>query len=44
MLPEQLGSVKKLMGESLSEMYSNFNYFYKVTGSMHNHKNFNEQT
>lgn len=32
------------MDDTLNEMYSNINYFYKITSSMHSHKNYNEQT
>ena len=34
---------KKSMSESLKQMYNNLNYYYTITGSLHNHKTYDEQ-
>jgi hypothetical protein len=40
MLPSQLGMTKQLMGDALTEMYTNLNYYYKITAPLHNHKTY----
>lgn len=43
MIPTQLTYTKEAMSNSLKEMYSNLNYFYKLTGPLHNHKTYDKQ-
>ena len=31
------------MSKTLKEMYSNLNYYYKLTGPLHNHKTYDKQ-
>ena len=40
MLPHQLTNTRKEMSRVLKEMYNNFNYYYDITGPLHNHKSF----
>lgn len=43
MLPAQLGMTKQLMSDALNEMYTNLNYYYKITAPLHNHKTYDQQ-
>ena len=40
MLPSQLAMTKQLMTDALGEMYTNLNYYYKITAPLHNHKTY----
>jgi len=42
MIPTQLTYTKESMSNTLKEMYSNLNYYYKLTGPLHNHKQFDK--
>ena len=41
-LQEKLTFTKEAMSNSLKEMYTNLNYYYKLTGPLHNHKNYDK--
>lgn len=41
MIPTQLTFTKESMSRTLKEMYSNLNYYYQITGPLHNHKSYN---
>merc|ERR1719502_69932 len=43
MIPTQLTFTKESMSSSLKEMYANLNYYYKLTGPLHNHKTYDKQ-
>ena len=43
MIPTQLTFTKESMSSSLKEMYANLNYYYKLTGPLHNHKTYDRQ-
>mmetsp|Transcript_3572 Transcript_3572/g.5408 ORF Transcript_3572/g.5408 Transcript_3572/m.5408 type:complete len:95 (-) Transcript_3572:457-741(-) len=43
MIPTQLSIAKKEMSAVLKEMYNNLNFYYEVTGPLHNHKSFDKQ-
>ena len=42
MIPTQLTYLKQSMSDSLKEMYNNINYYYRITGPLHNHKNYDQ--
>ena len=42
MIPTQLTFTKESMSNSLKEMYQNLNYYYKLTGPLHNHKTYDK--
>ena len=40
MVPTQMTNLFKEMGNSLTQMYNNLNFYYDLTSPLHNHKTF----